>query len=74
VRRYRPSGDLDRIVELPVARPTSCAFGGPELADLYVTSACEGLSDAESADQPHAGGLFVVRPGVRGLPATPFAG
>jgi sugar lactone lactonase YvrE len=74
VRRYWPSGQLDRIVELPVARPTSCAFGGPELADLYVTSAGEGLSDAERGGQPLAGGLFVVRPGVHGLPATPFAG
>ena len=74
VRRYSPSGDLDRVVQLPVARPTSCAFGGPDLADLYVTSASTGLSPAELADQPLAGALFVVRPGVRGLEATPFGG
>jgi sugar lactone lactonase YvrE len=74
VRRYSPSGDLDRIVQLPVARPTSCAFGGPDLEDLYVTSASTGLSPSELADQPLAGSLFVVRPGVRGLEATPFGG
>ena len=74
IRRYSPAGDLDRIVRLPVARPTSCAFGGPGLADLYVTSASTGLSASELADQPLAGALFVLRPGVRGLAATPFGG
>jgi sugar lactone lactonase YvrE len=74
VRRYTPTGDLERVVELPVARVTSCAFGGPELADLYLTSARKGLSEAELQTQPLAGGLFVTRPGVRGLEATPFAG
>lgn len=74
IRRYSPAGDLDRIVRLPVARPTSCAFGGPELADLYVTSASAGISASELADQPLAGNLFVVRSGVRGLPASPFGG
>ena len=74
VRRYSPSGDLDRIVQLPVARPTSCAFGGPDLTDLYVTSASTGLSASELAAQPLAGSLFVARPGVRGLEATPFGG
>ncbi len=74
VRRYRASGELDRIVRLPVARVTSCAFGGPDLGDLYVTSASTGLSEAELREQPLAGALFVVRPGVRGLPATPFGG
>jgi D-xylonolactonase len=72
VRRYSPSGDLDRIVQLPVARVTSCAFGGPDLTDLYVTSASTGLSASELAAQPLAGSLFVVQPGVRNLRATPF--
>jgi len=74
VRRYRPSGDLDRIVRLPVARVTSCAFGGPDLSDLYVTTARAGLSPSDLADQPLAGDLFVVHAGVRGLAATPFGG
>jgi sugar lactone lactonase YvrE len=74
VRRYSPSGNLDRVVELPVARVTSCAFGGPDLADLYITSATARLSASELEDQPLAGALFVVRPGVRGIAATPFGG
>jgi sugar lactone lactonase YvrE len=74
VRRFTPAGDLDRTVELTAARTTSCAFGGPRLDRLYVTSARDGLSEAQLAEQPHAGGLFAIEPGVAGLPITPFAG
>ena len=74
VRRFDPAGDLDRTVELPAARITSCAFGGPDLTDLYITSARDGLSPRQLAEQPLAGGLFAVTPGAAGLPITPFAG
>lgn len=74
VRRFTPAGQLDRTIELPAARTTSCAFGGPALDRLFVTSACDGLSRAQLAEQPHAGGLFVIEPGIAGLPITPFAG
>jgi len=74
LRRYRPDGTLERIVDLPVSRVTSCAFGGEDLHDLYVTSANIGLSDAELRAQPHAGGLFVFRPGVAGRTPNRFAG
>jgi sugar lactone lactonase YvrE len=72
--RYAPDGRIDRIVETPVEQPSSCAFGGPDLATLYVTSAREGLSEAALARQPQAGGLFAFDPGVRGLPLPAFAG
>jgi sugar lactone lactonase YvrE len=72
--RYAPDGSIARIVEVPVTQPTSCAFGGPDLATLYVTSAREGLSDADLERQPHAGGLFAFEPGVRGLALPAFAG
>jgi sugar lactone lactonase YvrE len=65
---------LLRRIELPVARVTSCAFGGADLDELYVTTAWSGLSETQRAAQPLAGGLFVVRPGVRGQPPTPYAG
>ena len=74
VRRFTPSGVIERTVELPAARITSCAFGGPDLTHLYVTSARDGLSEAQLAEQPQAGGLFVIEPAVAGLPITPFAG
>lgn len=74
VRRYSPDGLLDTVVELPTAQITSCTFGGDDLGELYITSAAEGLSDRERGDQPHAGAIFRVRPGVHGTPAALFAG
>lgn len=74
VRRLAPDGRADAIVQFPVTQVTSCAFGGPDLSDLFVTSARSGLTDAALSEQPLAGGLFRVRPGVRGLPSPPFAG
>jgi sugar lactone lactonase YvrE len=73
---YNPNtGQLIGAIELPAANVTSCAFGGPNLEDLYITSAWAGLSDEERAkSQPHAGGVFVARPGVKGVPAVAFAG
>ena len=72
--RYAPDGRVDRVVETPVAQPTSCAFGGPELSTLYVTSAWDGLSAEDRARQPLAGALFALEPGVRGMPLPLFAG
>jgi sugar lactone lactonase YvrE len=74
VRRIAPDGRVASVVELPVSRVTSCAFGGDDLADLYVTTARNGLSEAELRSQPSAGGLFRLHPPVRGLPPHAFAG
>jgi len=71
VRRFDPSGALVATVEFPVSQVTSCAFGGEELSDLYVTSARDGLP--KRAKEPLAGGLFRLRPGVRGQHSHPFA-
>jgi sugar lactone lactonase YvrE len=68
VVRYRPDGEIDRVVELPVARPTKPAFGGADLSILYVTSARKGLSDSDLARQPLAGSLFALDVGVCGTP------
>jgi sugar lactone lactonase YvrE len=72
--RYAPDGRIDRVVEMPVAQPSCCMFGGEDLATLYVTSAWEDLSDQARAKQPLAGGLFALEPGVKGLPLPLFAG
>lgn len=74
VRRFDPEGRLDREIALPVTQVTSCAFGGPDLRDLYITSGCRGLDAAALEREPHAGGLFRARPGVQGRPAFEFAG
>jgi sugar lactone lactonase YvrE len=72
--RYAPDGRVDRVIELPVQKPTSCMFGGPDLATLYVTSAIWDLGGPALAAQPWAGGLLALDVGVRGLPETRFAG
>lgn len=59
---------------IPAPRVTSCWFGGDHLADLYVTTARTGLSDGLLAKYPHAGGIFRLRPGVKGLPTDPYQG
>lgn len=75
VRRYDPrTGACDVRIDLPTPNITSCAFGGPDLDELYITSACEGHDAAGLERFPHAGALFRARPGIRGLPADRFAG
>ncbi|MBM3517473.1 MAG: SMP-30/gluconolactonase/LRE family protein [Alphaproteobacteria bacterium] len=75
VVRYTPEGAIERTVMMPVQRPTSCMFGGPDLDVLYVTSGGRGASErGEFRQSPHDGGLFAFSPGVRGLPETRFAG
>ena len=66
VRRYTPEGRLSAVVDVPAAHTTKAAFGGPDLRDLYITSA--------AGDGRHPGGLFVAQPGVRGLPANAYTG
>lgn len=73
VHRYL-DGRLDRVIRLPVSQPTSCAFGGPGLDELYITSAWEGLGPDARRAQPLAGSLFRVRPGVRGVPPSVYRG
>lgn len=74
VHRYTPAGELERVVKLPVAHVSCPTFGGPDLADVYITTSPEGLSEEERRAQPHAGSLFRYRPGVRGLPAFAYQG
>lgn len=66
VRCYSPAGQLTRVAELPAANVTSCAFGGPDLATLYITTA--------AGPGTSAGALFSCRPGVAGVPASPYRG
>lgn len=74
VTRFTPDGKADRVVEMPVSQVTSCAFGGPELDRLYITSAAINLDEAALEKQPLAGGLFEVDVGVKGSPPGQFGG
>jgi len=66
--------ELLRTIPVPASRVTAMSFGGPNLEDLYITSARVGLSDEALAKEPLAGSLFVVKPGVRGVPANEYLG
>src|SRR5512146_1119047 len=70
--RYTPGGSIDREVRMPVQRPSSCMFGGPDLKTLYITSACVELGWQALRSGPLAGALFSLECEVPGLPETPF--
>jgi sugar lactone lactonase YvrE len=71
VHRYDRAGRLDLVVDLPVSNVTACAFGGPELRTLFITTSRQGL---DPDDQPDAGAVFRYDAGVRGAPQHAFAG
>ena len=71
VHRFTPQGKLDQSLAVPVKKPAMCAFGGDDMRTLFVTSIRPDGIDL--ADQPLAGGVFALRPGVQGLPEPTFA-
>ncbi len=74
VVRVAPDGSVAGRVGLPASQVTSCAFGGPDLGDLYITTARERFTPEDDAREPLAGGLFRCRPGVTGRAPFTFAG
>ena len=74
VVRYAPDGTVDRIIEVPVKSPTCVGFGGADLDTLYITTLRRLRTAEELAAEPTLGGLFAVKPGVRGLPEPKFRG
>ena len=74
VARWNPhTGEKMLSIPLPVARITSCVFGGDTLQDLYITSASVGLTEKQMEEQPLAGSLFVVKNcGFQGMAAFEF--
>ncbi|MFO1325969.1 MAG: SMP-30/gluconolactonase/LRE family protein [Rubrivivax sp.] len=73
VHRFTPEGRLDRSLPVPAAKPSMCAFGGPALDRLYVTTIAP-PAPVDGFDPALAGAVFVLDPGCRGLPETAFAG
>jgi sugar lactone lactonase YvrE len=74
VRCYSPAARLEGIVRVPALQSSCCAFGGPDLGDLYITSARTGIPENVLNENPLNGGLFVASPGVRGRAPFQFAG
>ncbi|MBX2827353.1 MAG: SMP-30/gluconolactonase/LRE family protein [Flavobacteriaceae bacterium] len=73
VARYNPiSGTLISKIEVPAHNVTSCAFGGPNLDLLYITTASVDMTDTEKEKYPKAGSIFVAKPGVSGVKSDFF--
>jgi sugar lactone lactonase YvrE len=71
VHCYTPDGVLNEVVEVDARKVTACTFGGDHLDQLFITTSREGL---EPGQDPLAGSLFTVIPGVSGIPVREFAG
>jgi sugar lactone lactonase YvrE len=73
--RWDPgTGRLLETISFPALNVSSCAFGGPDLDELFVTSARKGMSAPQLGEYPYSGGLFRLQPGVQGMPAFAFGG
>ncbi len=66
------SGDMIEKISLPAKNVTSCCFGGLDLNDLYITTACKGLDDKDLKNYPNSGGLFRMKTNVTGSPTYLF--
>lgn len=71
---HAPDGRVVEVVRTPASQPTCCAFGGPDLSLLFVTSAWDGLSEAERAAQPQAGAVFIYQTAATGLVDAAYRG
>ena len=71
VQRFTPDGRLDQTVRLPGSQVTTCAFGGPDLATLFIAVSAHGLDD-QTLGTEKAGYIFAFEPGARGLPSHEF--
>lgn len=74
VVRVAPNGTIDHVIDVPVWKPTCCAFGGPNLDTLFITTSRLMSDEAALKKEPSAGGLFAVKPGIRGVIDSPFKG
>lgn len=72
VSYYDSTGQFLKKIEVPVPQPTSCCIGGPRNLHLFVTSACEGLSEKTIDDFPFSGGVFFTELTTPGLDVKPF--
>ena len=74
VVRIAPDGQIDRVIDVPVWKPTCCTFGGPDLDTLYITTSRLMSDEQTLLKEPLSGGLFAVKPGIRGVADAPFHG
>lgn len=70
---YAPDGKVEKVLAVPVTQPTSCAFGGPSLDILFITTATQRLTAVQRSAEPLAGSVLAVRADGPGLPEPMFA-
>ena len=66
------TGELVSKIEVPAHNVSSCAFGGENLDELYITTARVDMSEEELKEKPLSGSIFKVKPGVKGVKSTFF--
>jgi len=74
ITRYDPEGRVERVINLPVPRPTSCTFGGPDMKTLFVTTARIRLSAQQLTEAPLSGSILSIAVSVPGLADPVFGG
>ncbi len=74
VLRIDPKGRIDRVIEVPATRVTCPVFGGPDLDTLYLTTSRAHVDAATLARYQQQGGVFALKPGVKGMLKNDFAG
>ena len=70
--RVAPDGNIDQVIDVPVWKPTCCAFGGPNMDTLYITTSRLMSAATVLAEEPLSGGLFAIKPGFTGVADAPF--
>ena len=70
--KITPEGQIDRVIDLPIPRPTSCSFGGADLRTLFITSARNGLTAAQLARAPLSGSVFAIQGLGQGVRIPPM--
>lgn len=74
VVRYDPDGKVERVIQVPALNTTSCVFGGPNLDELYITSARATLTEQQKEQYPFSGDLFRLKTSIKGLEKFKFGG
>jgi D-xylonolactonase len=75
VRRLSPQGNILQEISVPAIQPSSVMFGGKDLRDLYITTACQGAIDVERGLDDKGkflgGHVFKIKTEFRGRPEWP---
>lgn len=72
MHRYTPDGELRDVLTVPAEQSTCCAFAGPGMRHLYVTTATENWTDEQRRVEPTAGIVYRFETDATGTPAEPF--